>query len=123
MSNKYLIVKDGLVVNVVLSDSALEEDWFIDQWGASIGWKFDGEKAIEPDPEPVDPQLMYRDEYSWASSELSKSDVMIQYVLDNDDRAVSTEENWREYRRLLRDYASVSDGIYSINGERPVSPE
>jgi hypothetical protein len=66
MSNRYAIIENGLVTNVVLADAefAAEQGW-IECPNAGPGWKYDGTTFTEPDPvvapEPVAPtkeQLM-----------------------------------------------------------------
>lgn len=60
--------------------------------------------------------------YIWASNEISGIDEQINKCLDGSSRAIATELEWREYREELRDYATVSDGVYSIRTEKPARP-
>lgn len=55
---------------------------------------------------------------SFVTSELLSADIQISYHEDADPRKVAAVEDWREYRRQLRDY--VKNGIVaSIKPERP----
>jgi len=60
MTNRYAIIENGLVTNVVLADAefAAEQGW-IECPTAGPGWKYDGTTFTEPDPvaasEPVAP--------------------------------------------------------------------
>lgn len=52
----FVIVKNGVVINRVISDSALAENW-IQSDTAQIGWLYDSETGDftpppEPEPEP-----------------------------------------------------------------------
>ena len=55
MSNRYAIIENGLVTNVVLADVefAAEQGW-VECPTAGPGWKYDGTTFTEPDliPEP-----------------------------------------------------------------------
>jgi hypothetical protein len=57
MSNRYAIIENGLVNNVVLADAefAAEQGW-IECLNAGPGWKYEGATFIEPDPVP-EPEL------------------------------------------------------------------
>ena len=52
-------------------------------------------------------------EYNWAKTELTSADIGLNKVLDGTDTD-TTETQWRGYRRALRAYATVSDGVYSV---------
>ena len=52
-------------------------------------------------------------EYNWAKTELANADIGLNKVLDGTDVG-TTETQWRGYRRALRAYTTVSDGVYSI---------
>lgn len=52
----YAVIKDGVVVNVVVSESALEPNWIPSQI-AQIGWGYDGTNFIPPPPEPPPPPV------------------------------------------------------------------
>lgn len=59
-------------------------------------------------------------ENAWVLEQMPIIDRNINYHLDNDDRAVSTEHDWRAYRSDLRNY--VKDG--KVTSEtRPVQPK
>ena len=62
-------------------------------------------------------------EYVWAYNEISGIDEQINKCLDKSSRAISTETEWRKYRELLRDYATVSNGVYSLRTKKPVAPK
>ena len=67
MSNRYAIIENGVVTNVVLAEAefAAEQGW-IECQDASPGWKYDGTTftesdlvvAPEPAPAPTKEQLM-----------------------------------------------------------------
>jgi hypothetical protein len=53
MSNRYAIIKDGLVANVVVADAefAATQGW-VECPTAGPNWKYDGTTFTEPDPVP-----------------------------------------------------------------------
>jgi hypothetical protein len=57
-------------------------------------------------------------EKRFVSAELSWSDIQIAYHEDGDDRAISTIENIRQYRKDLRNY--IKNNVVGI---KPVRPE
>lgn len=62
-------------------------------------------------------------EYNWAKSEINSITEQLEKHADNSSRAIATEQEWRDYREALRDYATVdSDGVYSLRTEKPVRP-
>ena len=61
-------------------------------------------------------------EYDWAVSELKSSDIEIKYHDHSSSRARLTKQEWVDYQESLRDYATVSDGVYSLRTEKPVRP-
>ena len=56
--NRYAIIEDNVVVNVVIADVEIAA---VNGWGecpaAGPGWKFDGSTFTEPDPIPA-PELI-----------------------------------------------------------------
>lgn len=52
----YVIVENNVVVNRVVSDTALFDSW-IQNEEAQIGWTFDGVNFIAPPSEPESPAL------------------------------------------------------------------
>jgi hypothetical protein len=62
-------------------------------------------------------------EYEWAVGELKSSDIEIKYHEHGSSRARATKQEWIGYQEALRDYATVSDGVYSLRTEKPVRPE
>jgi hypothetical protein len=53
MSNRYAIIENGLVTNVVLADADLaSQSGWIECPNAGPGWKYDGTTFTEPDPVP-----------------------------------------------------------------------
>ena len=70
----------------------------------------------------VEPDLTAQNEHHWVESELSHADVQINLHLDVDTRATATEAEWRTYRKALRDYTTVTDGVYTINTAKPIRP-
>jgi hypothetical protein len=74
-------------------------------------------------PKYSDEFLLAREEYYWASGEISTIDIEINKITDGDTRAVSTLEAWTEYRKALRNYCTKSDeGVFSIVTDKPVRP-
>lgn len=61
-------------------------------------------------------------EYQWASNEIKGIDEQINKCLDSSTRAIATESEWREYRELLRNYATSYNGVYSLRSNKPVAP-
>jgi hypothetical protein len=60
MTNRYAIIENGIVVNVVVADAEISSaNGWIECLTAGPGWKYDGTTFIEPDPivvsEPVAP--------------------------------------------------------------------
>lgn len=55
----------------------------------------------------------------WVLSEMDFVEININLHKDNDERSISTEDKWREYRKDLRNY--VKDG--KVIGDRPTRPE
>lgn len=54
MANRFAVVEDGVVVNVVIGTPALAENQILvecDRGGP--GWKYLDGQFVEPDPEPV----------------------------------------------------------------------
>lgn len=58
-------------------------------------------------------------ENSWVLEQMPIIERNINYHLDNDDRATSTEQIWRNYRASLRNY--VKDNIVTMPS-RPLPP-
>lgn len=50
----YVVVENGMVINRVVSDVALEPNW-IQHDTAQIGWSYDGVNFIPPPPPPPPP--------------------------------------------------------------------
>lgn len=59
-------------------------------------------------------------ENAWVASEMMYADKQVNLHFDEDERAILTIEDWKEYRRTLRDY--VKDGVITLE-ERPVRPD
>lgn len=59
MIKNYAIVSNGVVVNIAVSETALESNW-IQSDVAQIGWTYDGNKFIPPPtpPVPADPSII-----------------------------------------------------------------
>jgi hypothetical protein len=55
---------------------------------------------------------------AFVSSELPVADINIFYHEDTDTRAVATLQDWRDYRKALRDYVQAD----AIVGSQPVRP-
>jgi hypothetical protein len=55
MSRNYVIVENGTVVNIAVSDEALAPNWIQDDT-AQIGWTYDG-TSFYPPPSPAEPDL------------------------------------------------------------------
>lgn len=54
MSNRFAIIEDGLVVNVVVGTPAIAENQILVECpNAGPRWKYIDGQFVEPDPEPV----------------------------------------------------------------------
>jgi hypothetical protein len=53
MTNRYAIIENGIVVNVVVADAEIAStNGWIACPDAGSGWKYDGAAFVEPDPIP-----------------------------------------------------------------------
>lgn len=56
MNNRYAIIENGVVINVVVADAELAaQNGWIACLDAGPGWKYDGTNFTEPDPVAVEP--------------------------------------------------------------------
>lgn len=116
---KYADIKDGVVVNICVSDEqvAQERGWIAFEGMVGAGWRYDG-KTFSAPPRDI--------EGEWALIRaqrdrlLTESDV---YVLP--DRWISLpsekQTEWAAYRQALRDIPSVFTD--PINVVFPTKPE
>ena len=54
MSNRYAVIENGIVTNVVIGQPAItENEILVECPNAGPGWKYIDGQFVEPDPEPV----------------------------------------------------------------------
>lgn len=61
-------------------------------------------------------------EQDWVINQLYIADIEISKHLDGDVRAAATVEDWRKYRKDLRDYVKRVDNVLTAIGNRPANP-
>lgn len=63
-------------------------------------------------------------EHNWVKSELANVELELMYHWTSDDRAKSTEDEWKRYARDLRNYTTTDENdVPSVLGdERPSKP-
>lgn len=75
------------------------------------------------DAPPTTQEQLARSEYQWAKSEIESITEQLEKHADNSSRAIATEQEWRDYREALREYATVDeDGVYSLRTDKPARP-
>jgi hypothetical protein len=119
MSKTFAIVENGKVVNVVLSETALADNW-IQSDEAQIGWDYDGTNFIAP-PEPPEPPAPTTEEL--ASEVRTKRNRLL---AESDwtqlpDVPEATRTVWAEYRQALRDVPEQAG--FPENVVWPTKPE
>jgi len=108
MSNRYVVIENQKVINVVLAspEVAAERGWVICPDGVGIGWTFDGVgKAIPPAPDTEAQASIVR---SMRNDLLLESDKEVL----SDRWALMTAEQqtaWTVYRQALRDMPSQAE--------------
>jgi len=70
---------------------------------------------IVPVEQVADPLEQAR---GYVKSELAAADVQVRYHEDEDNRAIGTEIQWREYRKALRDYVKAG----KVEVKKPKTP-
>lgn len=100
MADVYVIVENGVVTERVLSESALADNWFLEN-DAQVGWLYDGVAFMPPaEPTPTSEEVRRQ-----RNRLLAESDWVTLKAVDelNDGFGIQLPQVWVDYRQALRD--------------------
>lgn len=115
---KKLVIKDSIVENIIEASDEFSIDGckVVDyQDGANIGYDWDGEKVIIPEPTPVsEEEVRFQRNDLLAASDWTQAN----------DSPLSTEvkTSWATYRTALRDLPSHSNWPSLEDSDWPTKP-